>query len=237
MKIFVAIPVYDGKLQIQTVKCLLEETYLASKSGDDLQVSFLPSCSVPAAGRNQLVQDFMDSDCDKLIFLDADISFDLGSLLKIAYHPVDFVGGCYRFKNNVEQYPITWPKQTSGEDFNGINLGNNQALLEVETLPNGFLCLSRKVFEVLKATHPDREYEHMGKKAFCYFQMIFKDGHMHSEDSFFCREWTEAGGKVYLDPEIKLTHWDFQPTPYVGHIGNWLKNRNQEIQEENKHHA
>jgi hypothetical protein len=217
MKIFVAIPVYDSKLQVQTVKCLLEEQLLSRMSGDDFQFAFLPSCSVPAAGRNQLVQQFMSSECDKLFFLDSDITFDLGSILKIARKPVDFIGGCYRFKKDEESYPLTWLDKKE-------LWANEHGLLEVETLPNGFLCLSRKVFEDLKAAHPEREYEHEGNKAFCYFQMIFKDGYLHSEDTYFCKEWREIGGQVFLDPEITLTHWDFNK-PYIGHIGNWLKSR------------
>ena len=221
MKIFVAIPVYDGKLQVQTVKCLLEEQLLASMSGDELTFCFLPSCSVPAMGRNQLVQDFMNSDCDKLFFLDADLTFELGSLLKIARKPVDFVGGCYRYKLDNESYPIGWLEK----EFLFLDENN---LLEVATLPKGFLALSRKVFEDIKAKYPGREYTHQGRTAYCYFQMIFKDGHLHSEDTYFCKEWQSTGGKVLLDPEISLTHWDFNK-PYVGHIGKWLKSQSQEL--------
>lgn len=218
MKVFVAIPVYDGKLQVQTVKCLLEESALASTIGDELQVSFLPSCSVPAMGRNQLVQDFMDSESEKLFFLDSDLTWELGSLLKLARMPVDLVGGCYRYKMEPECYPIGWLKDKSEL------WSNDLGLIEVETLPNGFLAISRDVFKRLRAAHPDREYEHQGKKAFCYFQMIFKDGHLHSEDTFFCKEWREIGGEVFLDPAITLSHWDFN-RPFVGNIGNWLKAR------------
>lgn len=220
MKILVAIPVYDGKLQVETVKCLLDEQAVASGSGDEIQVRFLPSCSHAAMGRNQLAQDFMDSDCARLIYLDADVTFEPGSLIKIAHRTEDFVGGAYRFKLDQEQYPVGWLDKPE-------LWANENGLLEVKTLPGGFLSLSRKVFETLKAAYPDRTYEHFGKKAHCYFQMKFDEGHLYGEDSYFCKEWIDTGGKVFLDPEIKLTHWDFNK-PYVGHIGNWLKNRSQQ---------
>lgn len=212
-----AIPVYDGKLQVQTVSCLLNEQSLAARNGHEIVVAFLPGCSVPALGRNTLVQRFLDSDCDRLVFLDADITFEVGALLKIAHLPVDFVGGCYRFKTENEQYPIGWATE-GGEEIWANSLG----LIEVATLPTGFLSLSRKVFETLAAAHPDRNYSHFGEKAFCFFQMVFKDGFLWSEDTYFCREWREAGGKVYLDPDLTLTHWDAKTT-YVGNIGEWLK--------------
>lgn len=224
MKIFVAMPVYDGKVQFQTVNCLLTETLMARELGDEIRFNCLPSCAVPAYGRNQLVQYFMDSDCDKLVFLDSDLTFPMGSILKLAHHPVDFVAGCYRFKMKHEMYPINFvPGMTElWADKNG--------LLEMETLPTGFMCLSRKVFETFQKEFPDRTYEHFGSKQFCYFQMVYAQGMMHSEDSYFCKEWIKTGGKVFLDPEIELTHWDMFPTPFQGHIGNWLKTRNNPVQ-------
>ncbi len=217
MKILVAIPVYDGKLQVETVRCLLNEQALSFASGDEILIRFLPSCSHAAMGRNQLAQDFMDSDCERLIFLDADVTFEPGSILKIAKHKMPFVGGAYRFKIENEMYPVGWlDKPELWADENG--------LLEVATLPGGFLSLSREVFEKLKEAHPERSYEHFGKTAHCYFQMLFTEGHLYGEDSYFCKEWRDLGGKVLLDPELELTHWDFN-RPFKGHIGKWLKSR------------
>lgn len=217
MKIVVAIPVYDGKLQIQSVQNLLNEQALALASGDDILFRFLPSCSHAAMGRNQLAQDFMDSDFERLVFLDADVTFEPGDILKIAKHKSPFVGGAYRFKLEKEIYPVGWlDKKELWADENG--------LLEVATLPGGFLSLSREVFEKLKEAHPERSYEHFGKTAHCYFQMLFTEGHLYGEDSYFCKEWRDLCGKVLLDPELTLTHWDFN-RPFKGHIGNWLKSR------------
>jgi hypothetical protein len=224
MKVVVAIPVYDGKLPVETVRCLIQEQSVANLSGDDILFQFLPSCSHPAMGRNQLAQQFLDSDADRLVFLDSDVTFETGSLLKIARHKDEFVGGAYRFKFEQENYPVGWlDKPDLWSDENG--------LLEVASLPGGFLSLSRKVFEKLKEAHPDREYEHFGKKAHCFFQMPFVGGNLYGEDSFFCKEWREIGGQVFLDPELNLTHWDFN-RPFVGHIGKWLKNRSMELNKE-----
>lgn len=219
MKILVAIPVYDGKLPVETARCLLNEKAVAHGFGDDIIVEFLPGCSHPAMGRNQLADAFLKSDCERIVFLDSDVSFAPGSILKIAHMPHDFVGGAYRFKLNDENYPVGW--DDSKTDLHADKYG----LLEVTSVPGGLMSLSRKVFESIREAHPERYFEHMGKKLFCYFMMPYKYGHLCGEDSHFCMEWRETGGKVYLDPELTLTHWDFSPKPYVGHIGNWLKNR------------
>lgn len=206
------------------------EQAAAFANGDDFSVNFLSSNAGIVQGRNQLATEFMDSGFDRLIFLDSDVTWELGSIVKLAHHPVDFVGGCYRLKRKEEQYPIAWIRGTAGQEFRGIDLGDNKALLEVEGVPTGFLSLSRKVFETMLEKRPRDLTTQCGHKCYAFFQMPVMDGHLYGEDFFFCREWQELDGKIYLDPELKLTHWDFNPTPHVGHIGNWLKNRsNQEL--------
>lgn len=219
MKIFVAMPVYDGKLPLETASSMLQEQLLAGQNGHELVFCFLPSCSVPAAGRNQLVQEFLRSDCDRMVFLDSDISFLTGSLLKIAALPAEVVGACYRFKEDGERYPISWLP-----DVQEL-WANENGLIEVAALPTGFLAISRSVFEKFMAKFPERQTTHHGRPQFCFFQMLFKDGHEYSEDTYFCKEWREMGGKVFLDPEIRLIHWGAKYVPYDSHIGKWLKDR------------
>lgn len=157
----------------------------------------------------------MNSDFERLIFLDADISFEPGSILKLAHQKDDFVGGAYRFKQETENYPVGWTMN----DLYANEFGH----LEVLSLPGGFLSISRKVFEDIKAAKP-RPFEHFGQQMNCWFQMQYENGMLFGEDSGFCKEWRELGGQVWLDPELTLTHWDFNK-PYVGHIGKWLKSR------------
>ena len=69
MTILVAMPTYDGKIPIETVRALLDERAAAVLIGDDLVVEFLAGCSHPSQGRNQLAQAFMESNSDRLVFL------------------------------------------------------------------------------------------------------------------------------------------------------------------------
>lgn len=217
MNISVGIPVYDSKLQMQSVLALLAEVSLASRLGHSLTVRFLPSCTNLALGRNQLVKEFLESKDEKLIFLDADVTFEPGDLLKLAHYPVDLVGGAYRLKLSDEKYPVGWlDKKELWCDENG--------LLEVAMIPTGFMCLSRKVFETFKEKRPNREYEIQGNKVYCFFQIPYWGGQLFTEDAYFCHEWKALGGKIYLDPMLTLTHWEFNK-PFTGNIGKFLKSR------------
>ncbi len=219
MKICVATPVYDGKMPVRTMNCLFTELSLAIGVGDTLMINCLSSSAGIAQARNQLATEFMNSKFDRLVFLDSDITWNPGDLIKLAHHDVDFVGGGYRYKRNPEQYPIAW---LPDPDKKGLPV-TKKGLLGVQGLPTGFLALSRNVFQTMLDKYPDRDLTiQNGHKCHAFFQMPFVDGHLYGEDLYFCRDWIESGGKIFLDPDISLTHWDFNPTPYGGNVGAFL---------------
>lgn len=218
MKVFIAIPAYDGKVGVETVRCLLDEKSLAVIQGIDLQFAFLPGCSLITLGRNQLAADFLASDCDRLVFIDTDVSWDFGALVRLIQHPVDVVGGAYRLKREPEEYPIRWLEKAE------LWADPETGLLEVDSVPGGFLSITRQAFEKLKEAYPDRDYEWEGREFQAFFHAPFADGKIWGEDTAFCNDWRKAGGQVWLDPTLTLTHAGGSPK-YTGCIGDWLRSR------------
>ncbi len=220
MKIFIGIPSYDPKLQSEVVHSLFKEQQIATHRGDSITLSIISGDAGIVGARNQLVTNFFDSGCEKLFFLDSDITWEAGDLLKLCHYPLDFVGGAYRYKTQEEKYPIRFLPESAKKDI------SNPGLMEVDGLPTGFLSISKNVFEKIILKNPNRLYEHFDSAAYAFFQMFFKDGCLVGEDYLFCRDWQSTGGKIYLDPDIKLTHWNIKYQPHVGHIGNWMKKEN-----------
>lgn len=222
MKIAVAIPAYQRNIHIEMARSLLNEQAAAFAVGDELQTIFAPGCSLITHARNHLVREFLNSDAERLVFVDSDVSWELGHLLKLAHHKEDFVGGAYRFKDANEAYPVGWLDK---EEL----WSNEQGLLEVSSLPGGFMSLSREVFARHREAFPNRGYLHGDQQFWCYFQMAFRKGQFQSEDGCFCDEYRDAGGRLWLDPELTLTHHDGAQA-YKGTIGKWLKSRNPAIE-------
>ena len=221
MKICVAVPVYDGKVPVRFMNCLFMEHIIALGAGDELMVNCLSSSAGIAQARNQLATEFMDSQFDRLVFIDSDITWEAGSVIKISHYEQDYVSAAYRYKRRGEEYPIAW---LSDPEKKGLPLLRN-GLVEVQGVPTGFLSLSRKVFQNMLDKYPERDLTiQNGHKCHAFFQMPFVDGHLYGEDLYFSREWVESGGKIFLDKHIQLTHWDFNPTPYAGNINEWLLN-------------
>lgn len=223
MKLHVAVPAYDGKVCVETARALLNEQTAAHLAGVEMEVSFTPGCSLITVARNQAVRSFIESDADRLVFIDSDVAWEPGGLLKLAANPVDFVGGAYRYKQEPEGYPVGWIVPDA-ENPPELIADPETGLLEVEAVPGGFLALSRAVFERLKAAHPERAYHHFGEPFHAYFEAPFRDGRLYGEDTAFCHDWRAIGGQVWLDPELTLTHVGGSQR-FAGRIGDWLRNR------------
>lgn len=210
--IFVAIPAFGG-LACETAGAMFNELALAYHAGITIVPALLPNSSggIPIA-RNQLVRDFLESGCERLLFLDADVGFAPGALLKIASAPVDFVAGAYRYKtDDREHYPVEWLEKDE------LWADPETGLLEVKSVPAGFLSLSRRVFERLKEAFPNRGYTApLGE-----FHGYFYSPIGATEDGAFCADWRSIGGQVWLDPTIALDH--VGPKNFRGNIGNWLR--------------
>jgi hypothetical protein len=218
LRLFVAIPAYDGKVGIETVRSLLDEQGAAALLGVEIQVGLLPGCSLITMGRNQLVADFLATDCDRLVFIDADVSWTPGDLIRLAAHPVDVVGGAYRYKKAEEDYPIRWL------DKPALWADPETGLLEVDSVPGGFLAISRQTFEKLREAHPERAYMHEGRQFHGYFHAPVEAGRIWGEDTAFCNDWRKTGGQVWLDIEPLLTHTGGHNN-FTGSVRDWLRAR------------
>lgn len=214
MKLFVAVAAYDRRITCETARALLNEQSAGVLADIDIHVGFAPGSSLIHVARDQLARDFLRSDCDRMVFVDSDVSWEPGMLLVLAQHSKDFVGGAYRYKDASEGYPVGWLQQSS------LWADPETGLLEVASLPGGFLSLSRAVFEKLQAAFPDRRYFFHGEEFHAFFHCPPGGG----EDGMFCREWREAGGQVWLEPRLTLTHVE-GAQKYTGCIGDWLKGR------------
>ena len=216
MKIFVAIPTYDGTLPIEVVRCLMDEQIAAVAGGDEITTMFLPGCSLITMGRNALADSFLKSDCDRLVFVDADISWKMGDLVKLAKMKQDVVAGAYRYKREKEGYPIRFMP-----DVKAIH-EEEPGLVEVLFAPTGFMAINKSVFQRMREHEPNRVYSHDGMKHYCFFENPYTEGQFIGEDVWFCKRWREIGGHVFVAHEITLTHHQGQQK-FTGNLGEWLQ--------------
>jgi hypothetical protein len=218
--IFVGIPAYDRKVSIQTAQSLLNEYGAAHQIGTDIEVHFTPGCSLITLARNYLVKRFLASEAQKMVFIDSDVAWEPGALIRLASYKRPIVAGVYRFKDDKERYPVHFLKTSRGiwTDKDG--------LVEVATAPTGFMCIDRKALRAFQAKYPKRNYKIQGEDIYAFFENPYRDGELVGEDCGFCIEMRKIGQKVYIDPEMMLTHVD-GPKEYTGKISDFLRGQDE----------
>lgn len=208
MIIYVGIPVLDGRPTAATVDSLLAEQLLGYSQGVHLLVEWEIGCSLIGDARNRLAKRFLATpECSCIIYVDADISWPTGSLIRLAKSRKDVIGATYRAKQPEERFHVRGKPIRRGR------------LYEVAGLPGGFLKISRKAFGAMR---PKGYLAADGTVTRDYFPVGFHRGTYYGEDYGFCRLYRASGGAVWLDPSIILKHHDGM-TAYSGAPEQWLR--------------
>lgn len=190
MKIMVGLPTL-GKLDIGLVSKLIlwEKKHQPS--------FFMCENIIPhSTARNFIAKTFLDSDCDILVFIDADIippndlldivkgHFNNGHKIVAGYAPVvkDF--------RNKQEFVMNFG------NFEGFCPAEPESdvLYEVKNVGFGCIAIHRSVFE------------NMNKP---YFDFYFRDPDcttVKGEDIYFCDKAREIGFKIMLEPKLKCNH-------------------------------
>lgn len=215
-KLMIAIPAYDGKINIQAAFELPQLALMAQRHGFQIHLVHMSGCSIITRARNSLVNQFMDSDCTDFLFIDADIRFKAADVIRIMAlgSDKDVLAGAYprRAKDQMFFADIYY------NEHGGVEL-TEEGLLRVDRIGTGFMFIRRHVLEALRDKHPEWKYwvDVEGKHHYAFFDFrVTPNGYM-GEDYLFCDRVREAGFKVYIDPEINLGH--FGSMEFTGHFG------------------
>ncbi|MCK5505543.1 MAG: hypothetical protein KAJ10_10295, partial [Thermodesulfovibrionia bacterium] len=154
--------------------------------------------SLITRARNTSVASFLKTDFEYLMFIDADIEFEPEAVQKLWNMEEKVAVGAYSMKR-IDKPVSAW------KDGKLVKLEELDGITGVDFAGTGFMLIHRGVFEDLK---PTSNLHQEGKVGDCwaFFDTGVEDGYYISEDYFFCKRWREHGGKIMLDPSIKLKH-------------------------------
>jgi hypothetical protein len=204
-KLMVAIPAYDGKLNIQAAFALAQVAVDSNKYGYTLQLAHMSGSSIITRARNYLVKYFLDSDATDMLFVDADVRFKAEDVVRILAMSdgKDVVCGAYPRRGGKTSF------------FLDIDYGPNDevyfddGLLRIKRIGTGFMLIRKHVLVKLIDAHPEWAYHVDTDNSTHYSVFDFKStpqGYM-GEDYLFCDRVREHGMSVHLDPEINLGHF------------------------------
>lgn len=217
--IWIAIPAYTGQIHLSTMRSILTDLLAFKDRGDAVTIFDESGNAMIADCRAVIVAQFLASEATDLIFVDSDVCWEAGTLLKLVDAPVDFVAAIYPQRKDPINYCVSWLDKPELIAVNG--------LLEVQGVPAGCMRLSRSMLEKMVEQYPDTQFHCdnvPNETAHALFDPYRIGKLKFGEDYAFCRRWRDMGGKVWIDPEVRMGHVGFKT--FSGSIGEWLRSRN-----------
>lgn len=200
----VAIPAYDGKLNIKSAFALANLAIQTAQAGVTLYLTQISGCSLITKARNALVADFLASDATDLLFVDADVIFkaeDVMRLLALSGDK-DITAGAYPRRAKDKKFFTDLYLTDDGK------LEFADGMLRVKRIGTGFMLIRRHVLETMRDKHPEWKCHNnvLERDEHAIFDFQLKDGEYYGEDYTFCNRAEDEGFTVHLDTDINLPH-------------------------------
>ena len=233
---------YNGKLAIFTsfnsyhayapyVISLAQTLGLLSRLGVAWEYLARPSdFHVERAINNTLTELMERDDFTDVLLIDSDESWEPEGVVRLLMHPQEIVAASYRMKNKPSDY-VGYLKCRDGVPL-GIMLPDGTALLEAERVAAGFLRIRIDALRKWAAAYPDLySDEPDGRKVQFFSRMLGPDVEpgkqvAYCQDMAFSKRWLDIGGKLWVDPMVKVDHWWM--TPYHGDYDKYLRGKAKE---------
>jgi hypothetical protein len=179
--VFFGTPTYDKTVTIDHDNSMIEAAIILTQLGVRLQRHVEAGGIYLGMIRNKIVEAFLASDADDLLFVDADVGFDARVLPRILTYKQEIVGGLV-------------PKRSTERDneyHQGALTGlSADGLFQALEIPTAFLRIKRSAFEKLEKP---------------YFRSE-ADPDAYGEDIWFCRKWCATGNFLWVDADISFSH-------------------------------
>jgi hypothetical protein len=225
MHVAIATPMYGGNCKGEYMHSVMGLAFALASRGDYVSFPRSYNESIISMARDGLAYEFLDSNADVLLFVDADTSFDVASVVKMIDSDKDIIGAIYPRKT------LNWDliKQAvlSGEEehleqltgaFTGRTIPQGTEIkisepVEVDAIGTGLMCIKRRVFEEMAPS--SRKYidytvkygMQVKRDLTQFFDNAFNEkGELLGEDYYFCSKWKELGGKIYAAPWVNTSH-------------------------------
>lgn len=228
LELFVATPCFGGMVTQRYMISAMRLLQWADRGGHRVSLELLGYDSLITRGRNTLLAKFLDSGtATHLMFIDADIGFDPGQVVRMLEFDHDVVAGLYplkaidweagaRARVQAGESEETAPLRYVGVPCEGMEMEREDGFITGRFAGAGFLLIKRPALLAMTAAYSHTRYLQSHTQAvpdssanlYALFDpMIEPDtGNYLSEDYAFCRRWRDIGGRIWLDTKGRLTH-------------------------------
>lgn len=166
--------------------------------------------------RATLLRRALDTGAEVIVFLDYDMSFEPKDLLALIESPDDVNAGTYRFKKDEVEYMATINTHADGRP-----IVREDGLIHADRVPAGFLKVTKKAVQHFMRSYPELLFGDPDHYSVDLFNHGAINGVWYGEDYAFSKRWNEAGGKIWLLPNLNLDH-NSEDKVYKGNFHEFL---------------
>ncbi len=222
-RLYIVVPCHTGKTDAETMITIASGAAQATKLGwTSVEIDTVKGDSRIAQIRNRTASAFWHMGFSDLVMVDDDVAGQPSALIQLLLHPVEMVAGAYPMRGDSNKFPVRWLKTDQGEPI--FDPDPATGLIEVESLPAGFLRITRACIEKMVAAYDSYPLDArfgLGPRPVWRLFDEPTDGEDWGEDYMFCKRWRAIGGKVWLDPYIRFKH--FGAAAYEGCVREWIE--------------
>ena len=214
-------PSHDGNVCILFAQGLSEATLQMQMNNIHWEFCRIVGSSLVTHARNQLVDMFMKSRCQKLLFVDSDQGFTAQDVFRLLGSSRRIIAGVVphkRFPLNLNFEPLPeddkYFKDTANkslDEYMALVQGKADQLgeIQVNRAGTGFMMIDRSVFEIMKP-HVNKylAYDNPGstEEHYEYFLMGGSSGKYKGEDWFFCQLAKQLQIPIYINAFVSAPH-------------------------------
>lgn len=174
-------------------------------------------CPYISHARATMLRKALDTKPDAVVFLDHDLSWEPGSLVRLIQTPGDVVAATYRFKKADEEYMGLW---RIGE--HKVAMVRDDGCVRGEWVPAGFLKVTAHAVHRFMGAYPELVYGPRYHPSVDLFNHGAHDGLWYGEDYAFSRNWNAIGGEIWIVPDLQVDHHGADGTAYPGNLHDFL---------------
>ena len=241
-KVYLPVICYNHTVLSHFMFSVMKLVYEGQRRGIAFSLDCIYFESLIARARNAAAASFLNQpDCDYMMFIDSDISFEPESFFSLLKADKDVISGLYPKKyisnSKVKLLFDRGPELLNNyeplcTDF-ATEIPFNKNVNEVEEVKyaaTGFMLFKKRVFNQIAREVPNIAYKNdidgymgYGDKFYDFFPCKVNEitKKYESEDYGFCNLYRSIGGKIYVDTTCTLTHYGWKG--YTGNFHNQSK--------------
>jgi hypothetical protein len=215
-KVVLAVPTITKPLQVTQDSI---EASIAPIKAAGYELAIVSEVGNPyiSCARATMLRKALDAKADMVVFIDHDLSWPAGDLLRLIETEGDVVAGTYRFKHEPEEY-----MGALQPDINGYPQVRADGCVKAHSIPAGFLKITANGVNKFMQAFPDLCFGDRFSLAVDLFNHGAHEGRWFGEDYAFARRWNEKCGVIWVIPDLDLTHW-LGDKPFPGNFHRWLQ--------------